>query len=250
MIDTNKIIKLQEVDSTNEYMKRLYVDGQVLNGLVVVAESQMEGKGQVGKMWESDKGKNLLFTLFLKPEDSFQLGGETKQSKEQFSFAVSVSVLQLVKEILPRHEVTIKWPNDVLVEGEKIAGILIENRFRGGDFEGCFIGVGLNVNQTKFPRFTRLACSLKSILGYDVNVGELPSKLQQLILLNVKSDTAVIKIQYESVLYKSGQEIPFLYKGKQELFTITTVDEEGRLVVKTKIGEELNLAMGEIKYLI
>jgi len=231
-------------------MKRLYANGQVSNGQVVVAECQIQGKGQMSKQWVSEQGKNLLFTLFSKPQNNFNLSSGLKQTKEEFSFAISVSVLQLVEKLVPDQDVTIKWPNDVLVDGEKIAGILIENRLRGGVVEGCFAGVGLNVNQTNFQRFARGACSLKSILGYEVNVIDMASKLQELIMLNLQSDPIDVKIDYESGLYKSGQEVPFLYKGKQELFTIIKVDQQGQLVVKKKSGGLLSLVMGEVKYLI
>lgn len=242
MTVSTEIIKLSDVDSTNEYVKRLYDKQTLKHGLVVIAEQQNKGKGQHGKLWESDKGENLLFTLFLK--------AKTERTKEEFSFAISVAVLELLKKFLPLEEVKVKWPNDLLVNGEKIAGILIENRLRGDSIEGSFVGVGLNVNQCLFPRFTRAACSLKSITGKETDACLLAQELRHLIVLNLKKSKKEVKDSYDKALYLYGQEAPFLHNGKQVLLTVLKVNDRGQLIVNDKHESQLGFDLGELKYLV
>ncbi|MFT6716853.1 MAG: BirA family biotin operon repressor/biotin-[acetyl-CoA-carboxylase] ligase [Saprospiraceae bacterium] len=241
MINTVEIIRLEEVDSTNEYMKRLYSGQSLQHGLVVVANKQTMGKGQLGKVWESKEKENLLFTFF-----SSEKKGKTK---EEFSFLVSIALLELIKEYLPQEDITIKWPNDLLVDGKKIAGILIENRFRGDSIEASFVGVGMNVNQSVFPRFTRQGCSFKSITGEQFDVYLLAKKLQHLFFLNAKKSKKEIKRSYDKSLYLVGQKSCFLLRGSQVFLTIIKVNTKGQLVTRNEKGELLEFNVGELKYL-
>ena len=238
---SDEIIKLNEVDSTNEYMKNLYSKQIIEHGLVVVAAEQNKGRGQHGKLWDSNVGENLLFTFFSK---------KTRLTKEQFSFAVSVAVLELVKRYVSQEKVTVKWPNDVLVNGEKIAGILIENRLKGDSIEASFVGVGLNVNQLSFSRFTRMACSLKSLTGKTIDVDVLTKELWQLVALNLERNEEEVKALYDASLYVLGEKVPFLVKGKQTQLTVVKVNLKGELVVRNDEGKLLFFYMGELKYLI
>ena len=127
MIDL-EVVHIEETDSTD---------------MVVVAEYQTAGKGCGSNSWESERGKNLLFSAFIHPKDF--------QAKNQFIITqlVSVSLCRAVERFVNR-PVEIKWPNDIYVGDKKICGVLIENRLQGHMVKDTIIGVGLNVNQTEF----------------------------------------------------------------------------------------------------
>ncbi|HYH55846.1 MAG TPA: biotin--[acetyl-CoA-carboxylase] ligase, partial [Anseongella sp.] len=134
------------MDSTNNFAKELVANsGPVPDGTVIMAEGQYGGRGQADNTWLSEPGKNLTFSLilnceFLPPAEQFCL-----------SMAVSLGVLGTVKRELGK-EALIKWPNDIYFGAKKLGGILIENVLMGSLLRSSVTGIGLNVNQTHFPR--------------------------------------------------------------------------------------------------
>ena len=139
------IIKLNAIDSTNSYLKNNAIKNNFESFTVVVAEKQTDGRGQLGTVWESDQGKNLTFSVLIKFLD-FKI-------TQQFylSMAVSLGVLRVLKSQFI-YNFHIKWPNDILAENNKVAGILIENSIVGSFIKNSVIGIGLNVNQTNFTK--------------------------------------------------------------------------------------------------
>ena len=135
------IIYLNEVDSTNKYVK-MHVD-ELDNLSVVTALTQTAGRGQGDHKWHSKPGENLLFSILLKNPDILP----SDQA------IISDTVAQSVVKLLEKHgiEAWIKTPNDIWVDDKKICGILIEHSLRAGRISWSIIGIGLNVNQTSFP---------------------------------------------------------------------------------------------------
>lgn len=242
MVKSNKILHLQEVDSTNEYLKRSYLRKELEDGFAVTSSLQSNGKGQLKKSWDSEPGENLLFSLFKRQD--------INEGKEKVSFAAALSVAQLVERHALSGEIKIKWPNDILVDGKKIAGILIENRFRGAQLEASFIGVGLNVNQVNFSRFTRQACSLKSISKIRFDLKRLAGELAQLIEGNLKRKKLELLEDYNNLLYLKNEAAPFLFKGEQKTFTTLKVLPSGELLVEREVEQSFALSMGELKFLM
>ena len=145
-------IKLDRVSSTNAYLAGLLKQEKVEEELIVTADYQEIGKGQGPNAWHSEPGRNLLmsvllFPVFLSASMQFYL-----------SRAVSLALCDLLRSrgIPPR----IKWPNDIMTSGGKIAGILIENGVIGRSLSHSIVGIGLNLNQTSFPAFEVPATSL------------------------------------------------------------------------------------------
>ncbi|HIF14149.1 MAG TPA: biotin--[acetyl-CoA-carboxylase] ligase, partial [Bacteroidetes bacterium] len=141
--------KIQEFDSilsTNEMMRSLVRKHDVDPFTVIMAQEQIAGKGQRGRKWVSEKGKNLLCSLFYKPEKM--------EANEQFILTqlISVSIVEAIKThiIHSSYKLSIKWPNDIYVGDRKLAGILIENAILGNYIQYSIIGVGLNINQEDF----------------------------------------------------------------------------------------------------
>jgi len=137
-----KIISLETVDSTNSYASSL-PERVTEQGTVVVAEEQTAGRGRQGRVWDSQKGKNLTFSIILKPD----LPAEYSGIISLYAALCVAEALRLLAGITPE----CKWPNDVLAGGRKLCGILSESTLDRGRVARAIVGIGLNVNQTLFP---------------------------------------------------------------------------------------------------
>ena len=138
-----KIIKLDAIDSTNSFLKALSTQESCENFTVVSTESQTEGKGQRGSGWTSEAGKNLAFSVLYNKKI------EEITNLFTLNIIVALSVVESLKTVCNLN-FAIKWPNDILAENKKIAGILIENTFKNQNEVQSIIGIGLNVNQSQF----------------------------------------------------------------------------------------------------
>lgn len=154
------VVFLPECHSTNELAKELADKHQLKDGSIVWSEFQSKGKGQQGNVWLSEPNKNLLFTIYLKP-DNLPVMNQFKLTQW-----VSVAISEVLSDLLPR-KVEIKWPNDIYCDDQKIAGILIETVVAGTRIEEVFCGVGLNVNQSHFSLPTATSCHLNSGKEHD-----------------------------------------------------------------------------------
>lgn len=137
-----KIIRLESVDSTNNYTANLLNKGELTNGTVIMADDQFAGKGQRGAEWLTKPGENLTFSFFL---DNVNL---SVQKQFYLTCIISNILIDLLCKIGLKAK--IKWPNDIYINRKKIAGILIENQLSGSMVKSVIIGIGLNVNQLNF----------------------------------------------------------------------------------------------------
>ena len=154
-----KLIEFKKVESTNKTSLELQQEEILLDGTVIRAYEQSSGKGQETNQWESEKGKNLtisvvLYPFFIEPARQFLI-----------NIFISLSVMDLVSELLPGKNVKIKWPNDIYVDKKKVAGILINNTIKGNSFDYSVIGIGININQEVFKSDASNPVSVKNILG-------------------------------------------------------------------------------------
>lgn len=166
-------IELEQTDSTNNYARTLVHDKLPLEGTLIVADEQFQGRGQRSNSWVSEAGLNLTCSYILRPV--------FLAAKDQFllSAVTALAVADVVASFLgDEKEVKIKWPNDILVDGEKIAGILIENTLRGTQLETSIVGVGLNVNQVEFPKEI-MATSLQLLLEKETSISDVLELLNQ-----------------------------------------------------------------------
>lgn len=152
-----RIIQLEETDSTNRYLKQLVHSERPEEGTVVLADYQTGGRGQMGNSWFSTKGDNLLFSMVLYP----------KQMPAGESFILSRITSLAIKNMLDAFadDIRIKWPNDIYLKEKKIAGILIENDIQGKEVDNTVIGIGINVNQQMFPFDLPNPISLRQVTG-------------------------------------------------------------------------------------
>jgi len=159
------LVTLNSVDSTNSFAQRMLANDSAPDSTVILALEQTAGKGQRGNLWESRTNLGLYCSIIFKPADL--------QVASQFLFnkAVAVAVASFLEDRLDK-KVQIKWPNDILVEGRKIAGLLIENSLRGDRIAAIISGIGINLNQIAFPdSFETQPTSMKieSGLEFDPN---------------------------------------------------------------------------------
>lgn len=141
-------IHLAQVDSTNSYLRRrLAEEPELEEYTVVTATDQTAGRGQPGHRWEATAGQNLTMTLLLHPSDLMEDGGTLFDLNILTALAVRQALL---RELPPGAEVKVKWPNDLLVGGRKICGILIENSFSSSRLDASVVGIGVNVLQERF----------------------------------------------------------------------------------------------------
>ncbi len=223
-----RVIKLNEVDSTNNYAIALCNENSCDEGTIVVAKSQLQGRGQRGNSWESLSGLNLLCSVILFPEFL----------PVSHQFLISKVVALAISDVVADFDIdncTVKWPNDVYVGDMKIAGILIENSIMGNAFRYSVAGIGLNVNQTSFSEKIPNPVSLTELFGAEI---ELNTVLNKIILAIDKwynhltqANVEFIDATYLSRLYNF--EKLYLFNDKNGRFSgrIKGVDEIGRLLI-------------------
>ena len=150
-----KLIHLESVDSTNNYTANLIKSEGLSSGTVILADEQFAGRGQRGAEWVVEPGMNLTFSAYL----------EVVNLSVENQFDLSKLVALSICHFLAKSGITaeIKWPNDILVNGRKISGVLIENSISRLRPIRSVIGIGININQTRFGKFN--ATSIQSELG-------------------------------------------------------------------------------------
>ena len=140
-----KIIKIDAIDSTNIFLKKFVKENNQISRLAVRADYQTKGRGRMNSKWHSEKGMNLTGSIFF---------GKIKINNIDI-FEINKIVCLAVLQVLKYYEIPelkIKWPNDILSEKKKIAGILLESVIRGKNILGLIIGVGININQKNFEK--------------------------------------------------------------------------------------------------
>jgi len=241
-----EIIHIRETNSTNNYLKELLQTQNVDEGTVVWADFQSAGKGQRGNGWESEAGKNILFSIVLFP--GFIKAGE------QFilSQIVSLAVANCLQEYT--EGISIKWPNDIYWNEKKICGILLENTILEDNIGHSVAGIGININQVDFRSDAPNPVSLKQITNRDYNLEEILKTVVDNInvyyqQIKIGKTDSLIKQYKESLFRKDGYH---LYNDGLSNFLarIQDVNSSGILILKTKEGEERHFAFKEVKYII
>jgi BirA family transcriptional regulator, biotin operon repressor / biotin---[acetyl-CoA-carboxylase] ligase len=151
-------VELSTVDSTNNYAMAAVHEGMASHGMAIFAHDQTAGKGQRGKAWATEPGSNLILSVIV----------DASPIRHLHPFALSVATALAAFDLFSHHAVSdtsIKWPNDIYWRDRKAGGILIENVYRGKEWQWSVLGVGVNVNQTAFPDLLRPPVSLKQITG-------------------------------------------------------------------------------------
>lgn len=239
------IIELSETDSTNNYAKTLIDNGLAISGQVIRAHYQSCGRGQSTNIWESDPGKNLLFSIIFRPE--------TLPPQNQFliSQAVSEGLVKYLESVIP-DPVSIKWPNDIYVGLQKISGILIEHTIQSNRISFSVIGIGFNVNQKKFSEQIANPTSLSLLACRDFDLESVFSSLTHSVLscldqLQMDGKERTQSFYLEHLLFLNEVR-EYLIFGKKVWGKIIGVNRFGLLQVESKGGIIFECGLKELVY--
>jgi BirA family biotin operon repressor/biotin-[acetyl-CoA-carboxylase] ligase len=241
MEEKASFIVLSRTESTNDYAMDLIRQGRASVGLALFTADQTAGKGQRGKVWEGEPGKNLAVSIILSP------GQEFKLDKFFFNAHLTISCLRFLQNLVPIG-LTIKWPNDIYRQDKKLAGILIENVIRGKSWDWAVAGIGINVNQTDFSKLNGRAVSLSSITGITYDPEKLSKSLHQFVLASFmeKLNEAELMRNFNDCLYKRGEKV-LLQAGEDVLeAVILGVNEFGQLQVLDDSENIRTFNVGEV----
>ncbi len=245
------LIFLPEVDSTNSYAINLLknVNISIAEGSVVHTAQQTNGKGQRGNVWNAEPASNLTASVILNPV--------FLELKDQF-FLYKVTALacyDVMAELLnsSQFDIKIKWPNDILVNKKKIAGVLIENIISNGRLSRSVIGVGINTNQTNFDESLR-ATSLKLLSEKNYEVSEVLklfcTHLEKYYLQLKNNKTQLINDLYLKRFFKLDQWQDFEIDNKIRSLLIVGISEFGLLLLEDNKGKQMEFDLKSLRWLI
>ena len=228
-----KIIKLDAIDSTNSFLKKKMNNQEIDDFTIVYSQNQFQGRGRTTKEWISEPNKNIAFSLFKRFKKS--------ELRHLFHLNViaSISILELLKKYNVR-DASVKWPNDIMVKNKKISGILIENIIKKNNLINSVIGIGINVNQEKFPDLV-CATSIINETRISVEIDSLATDLTKIISSNFKFlelNSNFYLDQYNNKLYNKKQTVVFKNNiGKKKVGKIVKVELSGNLMVMNEKGK-------------
>lgn len=245
MIIGSNIIHHETLSSTNTEARLLLKSSDQPEGTVICTDFQTSGRGQAGNTWISARGKNLLFSVILYPA--------SVMPDEQFLISMSLSLG--ICDFMNRYyrDCRIKWPNDILADNDKIAGMLIENSVMGAQIENTVAGIGLNINQDDFNGIQPLPVSLKMITGREYDLDECLKEVLSDLDLRYKQllygDRKVIVSDYMARLFRYREW--YLYESGGMTFTgrIKDVLISGHILIEEKNGETRKFSFKEFRYL-
>lgn len=243
---------IAETDSTNRWLKDwAAAEAGNRRGLiekVVVANYQTAGRGCATNSWESERGKNLLFSLFIHPWLPGREGGSAREplpARRQFhiSMAISLAVCEALGKYIG--DLSIKWPNDIYWRDGKIAGILIEQTLKSDYIKDCIIGVGLNVNQRVFRSNAPNPVSLWQITEQETDREHLLKEILQAFSHHLGTD---VKEQYLSMLYRRKGFYPYADCDGAFMAELLTVEDDGHLLLRDDNGLQRRYAFKEVTF--
>ena len=231
----------REIDSTNLWIKRLAKEGAP-EGTLALAEFQSAGRGRLGRSWEVPEGTSVMMSILLRPK--FE-----PQYAPMLTLVMGMAVAKAVKSL--GFDVSIKWPNDVVVSHKKICGILTEMGVRDGKIDYAVIGVGINVNIKEFPEeMVDKATSLYLESGKEFDRSQIPGLVMEAFekyyeKFAATCDLSGLKEEYESILANYNQPVRVLAKEPYE-GVARGITDGGELLVEKTDGTIVAVSAGEV----
>jgi BirA family transcriptional regulator, biotin operon repressor / biotin---[acetyl-CoA-carboxylase] ligase len=222
-----KHIHLAEVVSTNDLMKQLLDENAIAEGTLISADYQTKGHGQAGTSWESEKGRNMICSFLLTPQLSVA-------HQVYINLCIALSVRDTITHMCSSEKVNIKWPNDIYVNGFKVAGILIENSLQGDCIKHSIAGVGINLNQQLFE--SPKASSVRTLTGSIIEPVSCISNWIHFLQVRYRQllkEKSKLWTDYHEALYKYKETVWVKHEGQTMEVTILGIDEYGRLHATT-----------------
>lgn len=239
-------IVLAETTSTNSYLSDLCNAQKCPELTSVYSSFQSAGRGQRGNSWESEAGKNLLFSFVLYPD--------FLEAHRQF-YLSQVTALALHDVLSSYTEgISIKWPNDIYWKDKKICGTLIENDLTGIHISRSISGTGVNLNQERFYSDAPNPISLCQITGnqYDVReiLEQIMDKVADYYQRLKEGQTDLLEARYKEALYRKEGLHPFLDKDGQFQARIVDIEPSGRLILEDVQGNIRGYLFKEVEYIL
>lgn len=234
-----KILHIEETDSTNQWVKA-HLDELRQEGrpFCVTTDYQTAGRGCGTNRWESERGKNLLFSLLVSPN------GIRANKQFRISMAISLAICKALGQHLGY--LTIKWPNDIYWRDGKIGGILIENTLQGNSVRDSIIGVGLNVNQREFRSNAPNPVSMWQISEQETDRDAL---LHDILTTFEDFLGRYNKESYTAMLYRRHGFFPYADKDGAFMAEIVDVEDDGHLLLMDDNGRERRYAFKEVTFI-
>lgn len=237
------VVYYPETDSTNLRVKQLGDEGAP-HGTLVVADMQTAGRGRRGRTWESPAGSSIYMSILLRPD---LLPG----AAPALTLVMACSVAEGIMEC-EDVKVQIKWPNDVIINGKKLVGILTEMSSQIDYINHVVIGVGINVNMTEFPENIRkTATSLRIETGHKVKRAPLIAAVMRRFEENYEiflrtGDMSGLAEKYSGMLVNLGREVLVIGAKEQYKAQALGIDRNGELLVRREDGTEEKVSAGEV----
>lgn len=236
------LIHLNSVDSTNNFAAKLIKAEKVENGTIILTDCQTDGRGQRGRAWHSDAKLNLLCSIVVYPQ-------QKAEKAFYISMITALALRKTISDLGGDDASRIKWPNDILINSHKVAGILIENQLQGDRIKSSIIGIGVNVNQTIFEKGLR-ATSIKKAYGIDMEIKEFLDSFYDRLEMEyerlISGDDESIAQNYTESLYGRDELLEFKDSSGNFQGRIEGIDEIGRL--RIQVEESIRTyQMGEVQ---
>jgi BirA family biotin operon repressor/biotin-[acetyl-CoA-carboxylase] ligase len=235
-----KIIYFDEITSTNDYLKEHY--HQLDNYTICTAGKQTAGRGRMGRSWVGNKDENIALSILIKDFKNRII------NIENITLLASCALHQYLSTYI--NDILIKWPNDLLIKGKKISGILTEGIAYSDKIEAIIIGIGININQIDFiEELKNLTTSLKLETNITYDIKEETCKFACILeesLINYFNGTFDFIKYYKQYLYGKNELITFQKNSQYYLGKIIDVDENGKLIIEYNNIIE-RVSSGEIK---
>jgi BirA family biotin operon repressor/biotin-[acetyl-CoA-carboxylase] ligase len=230
----SEIIHFKRVDSTSNYIATMLKESKVVNGMVILADEQTEGRGQRGAKWQSTSGQNILCSFYIQHNEL------SINHQHNITHFVSLAIINCLNHIGLKAK--IKWPNDIVIENKKIAGILIENQFQGQKIKSSIIGIGLNVLQEDFDfiNSTSIVKELKKEILLKTVFNQLIYSLNQEFIHLQQHSFSVLEKNYTNNLWLLNESSEYeTENGEKFNGIIKGTDSLGKLIIyredKTRI---------------
>jgi BirA family transcriptional regulator, biotin operon repressor / biotin---[acetyl-CoA-carboxylase] ligase len=239
----HKLYCFAEIGSTNDEAFRMGVDGAP-EGTAVIANSQTKGKGRLQRVWHSPPGFNIYTSIILRPQMK-------PAATPQISIAAGVAVAETLNSYCPG-KVWLKWPNDVLIDGKKVCGILAQMKTEADQVGFVVVGIGINVNigQNKFPAdICDIATSLSAEIGKEISrqdlIISLYENLAKWYIKLLQDGFAAIKEKWFSLAPMIGQNVQVMFQNERVIGKALDLDDDGSLIILTVKNEKLKISAGD-----
>lgn len=239
----DRVIELASVASTNKTAAELIALSKAPHGTVILAHEQTAGRGQRGRVWQNAADLDLAVSIVLEPVGL--------RAEDQFSLSklASLAVYDVVSALLPGR-VRVKWPNDILVDRRKLAGILIECDLVGERVRNAIVGVGLNVNSRDLPE-ELTATSLRLETGEEHDRRAVLESLLEAFRSRYERwelDRAALDLDFSAALWSRGRWAELLLDGEVLSLRPMDVDRHGRLLVEHADGRVLAYGLDRLRF--